>query len=195
MRSIITIFIASLSLAAFAQHADEPKQLTGLRESYTKARIAATAPIDKKYVEALTAMKLQLTKSGDLKGALAVDAEITQISALSTPAKSGIGGTKTTVTVRRLSDFSTAEAFAGWLATTRWTKGTDVYTFENGQMTQATPEKTVSRPLTVLEVGKVTWEWTPGLTATLTVNQRLDSAEHQANGKTPYVLTRDERKK
>jgi hypothetical protein len=54
----------------------EPRDLVTLRESWTKARNQATAPIDKKYVEALQAMKLKATKAGDLQAALAFEKEI-----------------------------------------------------------------------------------------------------------------------
>lgn len=115
MRSLIFLLITSFEIAAWAQSADEPKQLTSLRESYTKARTAATAPIDKKYVEALNAMKLQLTKAGSLQGALAVDAEITRISGLSVP---------TTATT------SEKEAITPqWLTSITITRGTGVYWF------------------------------------------------------------------
>jgi hypothetical protein len=41
--------------------ADEPKDLALLRQSWTKAREQATAPIDKKYADALEAMKVRFT--------------------------------------------------------------------------------------------------------------------------------------
>jgi hypothetical protein len=194
MRLKIIISIMSLTSVVTAQNTDEPKQLASLRESYTKARTAATAPIDKKYVDALGAMKLQLTKSGDLQGALAVEAEISKITALSSSGKIGTDVSETSP-ARRLSDFDTALAFADWLATTSWTVGSEVYTFKGGVLAIATTDKVSTRPFTVLENGKVSWDWATGQTATVIFSQNLESADHQLNGKTTYVIVRDKRRK
>ena len=72
---ICALLINSLVTAQDTTTTD-PKELTSLRESWTRARNLATAPIDKKYLDALAAMKVKLTRSGDLNGALAVEAEI-----------------------------------------------------------------------------------------------------------------------
>lgn len=78
MRITFLVLAATTIGAAFifGQNANEPKELGSLRESYQKARSVALAPIEKKYVDALTAMKERLTKAGNLEGALAVDAEL-----------------------------------------------------------------------------------------------------------------------
>lgn len=73
--------LLAISFCAFAQQAQEdPKDLTALRQSWTNAKAQANAPLDKKYREALEAMKLRYTKSGDLKSAVSVDHEISLIS-------------------------------------------------------------------------------------------------------------------
>jgi len=194
MRLTIIVSILSLTSVVTAQNTGEPKQLANLRESYTKARTAATAPIDKKYVDALVSMKLQLTKSGDLQGALAVEAEIAKISTLSSQGQIGTDAPAKSP-ARRLSDFDTALAFEDWLATTSWTVGSEVYTFKSGELAIATADKVSSRPFTVLENGKVSWDWATGKTATVIFSQNLDSADHQLNGTTTFVLVRDKRKK
>jgi hypothetical protein len=56
--------------------ADEPKALNDLRNSFERARNEAVAPLEKKYVEALKALKITLTRQADLQGALAVEAEL-----------------------------------------------------------------------------------------------------------------------
>jgi hypothetical protein len=74
MRRIICLILASWSFAS--AQTTEPTELQRLTAQWQKAREQATAPIDKKYLDALTAMKLALTKQGNLEGALAVDARI-----------------------------------------------------------------------------------------------------------------------
>ncbi len=78
-----------LGLLGFAASAEPPRELVSLRESYQKARQQALSPLDKKYVDALTALKTRFTKEGNLEAALAVDSEIKSISSsssASTPA-------------------------------------------------------------------------------------------------------------
>lgn len=78
-----------LGLLGFAASAEDPRELVSLRESYQKAREQALSPLDKKYVDALTALKTRFTKEGNLEAALAVDSEIKSISSsssASTPA-------------------------------------------------------------------------------------------------------------
>ncbi|MBX7211009.1 MAG: hypothetical protein K1X78_22075 [Verrucomicrobiaceae bacterium] len=69
-----TVILAALLTRSIA--ADPPKELTSLKDSYIKARSKAVAPIEKKYLEALIAMKTKFTKAGDLDAALFVDSEI-----------------------------------------------------------------------------------------------------------------------
>lgn len=82
MTRLITTSATLLITLVAAQDAkpSDPKELTALRESWKRARDQATLPLDKKYLDALGAMKVRLTKSGDLSGALAVDAEIKAVS-------------------------------------------------------------------------------------------------------------------
>jgi hypothetical protein len=70
--TLVTIALIGISLSVGA----EPPSLTNLRESWQRARQQANAPLDKKYVDALQAMKTQFTKAGDLENAVLIDAEI-----------------------------------------------------------------------------------------------------------------------
>lgn len=74
----LLIFITSFSFA-IGQTAAEPSDLTSLREYWKKAREQVTAPLDKKYIQSLEALKLKYTKDGKLKEALTVEAELTAI--------------------------------------------------------------------------------------------------------------------
>lgn len=76
--TILLLFIASFQLA-LGQTASEPSELTSLREYWKKAREQVTAPLDKKYIQSLEALKLKYTKDGKLKEALTVEAELTSI--------------------------------------------------------------------------------------------------------------------
>ncbi len=58
-----------------------------LRQSWSKARNTAVAPIDQKYEDALVAMKDRYTKQGNLQAAIAVDAAITRLKGGSTSAE------------------------------------------------------------------------------------------------------------
>lgn len=77
LRPIIAV-IASMQLL---QAAEEPDDLTKLREAYQQAQERALAPLQAKYVSGLEAMKLRMTKAGKLQDALAVDAELKAIVA------------------------------------------------------------------------------------------------------------------
>ena len=77
MRLIHTILFLSC-FGAFGQTPTpaDPPELQKLTSQWQKARAQATAPIDKKYLDALIAMKVFMTKQGNLEGALAADAHI-----------------------------------------------------------------------------------------------------------------------
>ncbi len=60
----------------------EPEQLERLRVSWIAAKKDATDPIDRKYLDALSKLKIMFTKSGELQKALAVEAEISSISTI-----------------------------------------------------------------------------------------------------------------
>ncbi|MBL9117443.1 MAG: hypothetical protein JNJ83_20720 [Verrucomicrobiaceae bacterium] len=87
MHYLILLIFAAYTVNATA--ADSPQELATLKESYLKARSQAIAPIDKKYLDALTALKSKFTKNGDLESALAVDSEIKTLQA--SPASSPQG--------------------------------------------------------------------------------------------------------
>jgi len=74
---IIAIFL-TFSTSVFSQTVGEVRELSSLRDSWIRAREQALKPIDDKYASALRALKDKLTKSGDLEGALQVDAELKQ---------------------------------------------------------------------------------------------------------------------
>lgn len=78
-----TIVFTSLTILATAQTHVEPTDLTKLRESWQRAVQQATAPLDKKYVDALALLKARYTKEGKLEDALAVDNELKQIASRS----------------------------------------------------------------------------------------------------------------
>ena len=61
--------------------AEEPEDLGRLRDSWTRARAQATSPIDKKYADALSLLKVRFTKEGNLEAALAVDTELKKLTA------------------------------------------------------------------------------------------------------------------
>ena len=78
----LPIAILILSAAAIrlgAQTPTEPPDLISLRDSWQRARTSTVAPLDKKYEDALLAMKDRYTKQGNLQVALAVDAAITKL--------------------------------------------------------------------------------------------------------------------
>lgn len=80
--------LIALSLTVVALHAQtpaEPEDLSKLRISWQRAVTDATAPLNKKYLDALTVMKQRYTKEGNLEAALKVDAEIKSLSAAPGP--------------------------------------------------------------------------------------------------------------
>ncbi len=56
--------------------AEAPPELVQARESYQKAKDQAVAPVERRYLESLIALRKRFTQKGDLEGALAIDAEI-----------------------------------------------------------------------------------------------------------------------
>jgi hypothetical protein len=79
MKYPIAVFTLLSALVCQAQQGSDPKELSSLRDSYTKAKAAAVAPIDKKYVDALLGLKDKFTKAGNLEAAIATDAELKRI--------------------------------------------------------------------------------------------------------------------
>ncbi|MBV6498159.1 MAG: hypothetical protein CJBNEKGG_00374 [Prosthecobacter sp.] len=53
-----------------------PPELAALKLSFEKAKQQAVSPLEKKYSDALTALKVRFTKEGNLEAALEVDAEL-----------------------------------------------------------------------------------------------------------------------
>ena len=79
------LLCASHLLSGQTPAAPEPKDLSSLRELWQRARKQATEPIDKKYLEALDALKQRFTKAGQPDAALAVDQEIKRLAERSEP--------------------------------------------------------------------------------------------------------------
>lgn len=71
--------LAILALSALNLSAQEPPELSTLRESWKKARNAALSPLDKKYMEALESAKDKATRAGKLADANAYTAEIEKV--------------------------------------------------------------------------------------------------------------------
>ena len=74
MKKLAIITALLTPLLAFAD--DAPKELTTLRDAWIRDRLQASASVDRRYVDALNALKLRFTRAGQLEGALAVDKEI-----------------------------------------------------------------------------------------------------------------------
>ena len=71
-----TWLFMTLAVASLAQTPADPAELTNLRQNWKRATLQVTDPLDKKYVEALSALKMRFTKAGKLEEALAVHAEL-----------------------------------------------------------------------------------------------------------------------
>ena len=178
---LATLFLSAV--LAQSQAPDEPKELQDLRGSFEKARTAALSPIEKKYVEALTGMKDRLTKRGDLKGALAVDAEINRFKQPA-PQPSPADGKL------RLSKFKTKEEFYNWLATTSWKTSKDnILRFPRvDAMELTTPAGTKSDYVTSIDkVGEISWKWSNGLTETMKITPDLRSSSGTVSGEMKRV--------
>lgn len=77
IRILLAAFlIPVLSLSLAAEEPAEPSELSTLREGWQRATRQATEPLNRKYRDALNAMKLRFTQAGRLDEALAVEREI-----------------------------------------------------------------------------------------------------------------------
>lgn len=77
--SLIISVIGAIAVGAYAQTITDPPELTQLREGWQRATRQATAPLDKRYRDSLTALKLRFTREGKLNEALAIDAELKEL--------------------------------------------------------------------------------------------------------------------
>jgi hypothetical protein len=76
-RNAVLILLAYSSCGLLnGQTSSTPKELQALQDSYQRARATALSPIEKKYSDALTQMRIRFTKESNLESALAVDAEL-----------------------------------------------------------------------------------------------------------------------
>ena len=73
---IIQLLVIALVSLGNQMQADEPQDLTKLKDSYKLAVERAIEPLEQKYLSELEKLKLRYTKDGKLQEALAVDAEI-----------------------------------------------------------------------------------------------------------------------
>lgn len=166
--ALFTIFPS----AAFCQSTAEPKELLNLRGSFEKARSAALLPLEKKYVDALTKLKDQLTRSGDLQGALAVQAELTIMLQGST-------AEETEKVTRRLSQFKTTNEFFAWLSTTAWksTTGNTLRFPRIDTMELTSPDGRISTYVTTIDkVGNISWNFSTGSEELMIISSDLKSA-------------------
>ncbi len=77
IRILLAAFlIPVLSAPLAAEEPAEPSELSVLREGWQRATRQATEPLNRKYRDALGAMKLRFTQAGKLEEALAVEREI-----------------------------------------------------------------------------------------------------------------------
>lgn len=81
--TLILLISVTIPLLALGE---DPKELVSLRETWTRDRIQVTAPVDRKYLDALNTLKLRFTRAGQLEAALAVDSELKAVVAVSAPA-------------------------------------------------------------------------------------------------------------
>lgn len=81
------LFLSTLLVVALAAHlnaqsaAKESTELAALKKSRQNAMASTVAPIDRKYQDALTALKGSFTKAGKLAEAVAVDEELQRLEA------------------------------------------------------------------------------------------------------------------
>ncbi len=169
---LLIAFVVYIPLAAHAQSDAEPKELLDLRESFERARTSALSPIERKYVDALTALKDRLAKRGDLDGALAVQAELSRLQPPETKAPKRDGRL-------RLSHLKTVEEFYGWLGTTVWKSPTgNTLRFPAAdQMEMTSPDGRKSTyVLTIEKIGAISWAWSSGGKELMLISSDLDSA-------------------
>jgi hypothetical protein len=109
---LLLVLVASIQ----AQSPPEPADLTELRQSWKRAVSQATAPLDRKYADALQQMKTRYTKEGKLHEALTVDNELKLLTSRESTQQGT--GTNTSDRVRHQwslgakSDFNTARKLA-----------------------------------------------------------------------------------
>lgn len=71
-----TLLLTYLAFTTFALAQTEPEDLAKLRTSYQAAKLQATDPLTKRYVDSLHTLKLKYTQAGNLEGAVATDNEL-----------------------------------------------------------------------------------------------------------------------
>lgn len=153
-----------LALFASSLFAAEPEKLTKLRGSYEAAMTKATAPIQKTYTTELEKLKVELTKSGNLDGALAVDAELKKLSGSSPSATTAGMSIGTSTAKLRLSTFKTKEDFVAWVVGTTWVRSNGATIDITGPetMTMTEPKGTGDYAIQISEVGVIEWRWSGG---------------------------------
>jgi hypothetical protein len=136
--NLALLFAFSLSTA----WAQEPDRLRSLRDSYRSAVERSTTPLTKTYLAELEKLKTDLTKKGDLQGALAVDAEIKAMEpSAATPTSKSVEPSKDGRHVTASSKKLIEERFVGkmWTETNGTGPGRPFFFFrKDGTVTRKT---------------------------------------------------------
>ena len=82
MKTTLLAFASLCLFQQFAQAEGLPSRLEVLTANYERAIERATKPITAKYIDELRKLKLDLTRAGDLSGALAVDETLKKLGAV-----------------------------------------------------------------------------------------------------------------
>lgn len=138
------LLILGFVTSAHAQDASLPEKAQKLRESYRAAIDRATAPLTKTYLAELQRLKIEYTKAADLKGALAIENEI---SLLSQAAKNDVSSP----TVK--DKLTKRESIKDLIART--------WEFHDAGTAEDAPGRVV-KTVTFLENGTATYAETPG---------------------------------
>jgi hypothetical protein len=174
MKLPITI-LSLLALPAVAQHsAGLHPRLQSLKTNYDSALARATAPLTETYLKELDRLKIEFTKSGDLKAALEVDTILKSIRSPREQSDADFHG----LTLSKLS----LNQFKAWISTVTITEVESPYNnhyeFIGERMISIrgdTTEKRVHENATVA-VGKLFVPFT-STNATITIDESLTKAE------------------
>ena len=181
MNRLVSSFSLALAAASLvcAQQPQLPDRAAKLKESYQAAVDRATQPLTATFLTELKKLKLEFTKSGDLQGALAIEAEINRLDSLKAPGVPPMGSASP-ATAKRLKALKTPEEFTQWLANTKWraATGKGLNFKADGKSFAFVDEKTkqetgTAYPITILEIGIVEFKWGTGPTAKISFAEDL----------------------
>lgn len=154
-------------------YADEPERLKVLRDSYQRELERVTAPVDRKYLDALNQLVTNYTQAGDLDAALAVREEIK--SMLSATANRDIESRE-----------SGLMGFKDWLGTVKFLANNgEEFTVTGEKMSVKHPNgNVVNYDIKVDSEKRIfSWNWTP--------NEPPAYAEIAENRKSGRSFTKD----